>query len=193
MRLSEKNSDIFSVARQCEHCQGKLPLPARPVIQGSKSAKVLIIGQAPGIKAHDTNKPWNDPSGDRLRAWMGISKEDFYNERQIALIPMGFCYPGKGKSGDLPPRKECAPLWHEKLFNEMEIETTLLVGQYAQHYYLNDKRNLTERVQNWREYQPKHFVLPHPSPRNNIWLKKNPWFEQEVIPAMSKAIARALS
>ena len=157
-----------------------------------KTATVLIIGQAPGIKAHETNKPWNDPSGDRLRMWMGLSRQEFYDERKIALVPMGFCYPGKGKSGDLPPRPECAPLWHEKLFSQMPIKTRLLIGQYAQNYYLKDKLPLTQRVKNWRDYLPDFYVLPHPSPRNNIWLKKNPWFEDEVIPAMAKSIADAI-
>lgn len=123
---------------------------------------------------------------------MGLSREAFYDGSKMALVPMGFCYPGKGKSGDLPPRPECAPLWHESLFSQMQIKTTLLVGQYAQNYYLDDKCNLTERVKNWRNYLPDFYVLPHPSPRNNIWLKKNPWFEQEVIPAMAASIKEAI-
>ena len=185
----EKNNSYFESARQCTVCEKHLPLAPRPVFQGCAESRILIIGQAPGIKAHDSATPWNDASGDRLRYWMGVDRDAFYNERLFALIPMGFCYPGKGKSGDLPPRPECAPLWHERLFRQMKVGTTLLIGQYAQNYYLKDKRTLTERVKDWRDYLPDYYVLPHPSPRNNIWLKKNPWFEGEVIPAMRESIA----
>ncbi|GAC34810.1 uracil-DNA glycosylase family protein [Paraglaciecola polaris] len=179
----------FEQARNCRVCEAHLPLTPRPIIQGSQRAKILIIGQAPGLKAHQTQKPWNDPSGVRLRTWLGLSDAQFYDENNIAILPMGFCYPGKAKSGDKPPRKECAPLWHEKLIKYMAIKHILLIGQYAQSYYLADKLNLTQRVRNWQEYQPKYFVLPHPSPRNNIWLKKNPWFEEQVVPKMQSVVA----
>lgn len=184
---------IYRAARACQLCKHQLPLCPRPIFQASQSARVVIVGQAPGIKAHDSDKPWNDASGDRLRDWLGLSRDTFYNSANIALVPMGFCYPGKGKSGDLPPRKECAPAWHEQIFSTMEIKVTLLVGQYAQHYYLHDKQTLTDRVKLWRQYLPKYYVLPHPSPRNNIWLKRNPWFEEQVVPAMRRSIAAAIT
>ncbi|QHJ12113.1 Type-4 uracil-DNA glycosylase [Paraglaciecola mesophila] len=169
-----------------------MPLAPRPIIQGNQYSKVLIVGQAPGKLAHETKLPWNDASGVRLRKWLGISTEKFYDANNIAILPMGFCYPGKAKSGDKPPRKECAPTWHERLINSMSIEHILLIGQYAQTYYLNDKLSLTERVTNWKSYQPKYFVLPHPSPRNNIWLKKHPWFEDEIVPHMQRVLTKVL-
>ncbi|RAS53759.1 uracil-DNA glycosylase [Vibrio diazotrophicus] len=169
--------------RACDVCAHSLPLGANPVIQASKEAKLLIIGQAPGVKVHETSIPWNDPSGNRLRSWLDIDKETFYNPEKIAIMPMGLCYPGKGNSGDLPPRKECAPLWHQRVLAELpNIEMTLLVGQYAQNYYLKDKPStLTETVKQWQKWAPAFIPLPHPSPRNTLWLKKNPWFEEEVV------------
>lgn len=169
--------------RACDVCAHSLPLGANPVIQASKEAKLLIIGQAPGVKVHETSIPWNDPSGNRLRSWLDIDKETFYNPEKIAIMPMGLCYPGKGNSGDLPPRKECAPLWHQRVLAELpNIEMTLLIGQYAQNYYLKDKPvTLTETVQQWQKWAPRFIPLPHPSPRNTLWLKKNPWFEAEVV------------
>lgn len=169
-----------------------MPLSPRPIIQGNQRSKILIVGQAPGIKAHETNKPWNDASGERLRKWLNLNVQQFYNPDNIAILPMAFCYPGKASSGDKPPRKECAPLWHKRLISCMQIKHVLLIGQYAQNYYLEDKRSLTERVKVWQTYQPRFFVLPHPSPRNNIWLKKNPWFEQQVVLAMQHAIAKII-
>ncbi|WP_083879583.1 uracil-DNA glycosylase family protein [Paraglaciecola mesophila] len=169
-----------------------MPLSPRPIIQGNQRSKILIVGQAPGIKAHETNKPWNDASGERLRKWLNLNVQQFYNPDNIAILPMAFCYPGKASSGDKPPRKECAPLWHKRLISSMQIKHVLLIGQYAQNYYLQDKRSLTERVKDWQTYQPRFFVLPHPSPRNNIWLKKNPWFEQQVVLAMQHAIAKII-
>lgn len=169
-----------------------MPLSPRPIIQGNQRSKILIVGQAPGIKAHETNKPWNDASGERLRKWLNLNVQQFYNPDNIAILPMAFCYPGKASSGDKPPRKECAPLWHKRLISSMQIKHVLLIGQYAQNYYLEDKRSLTQRVKDWQTYQPRFFVLPHPSPRNNIWLKKNPWFEQQVVLAMQHAIAKII-
>lgn len=185
--------DIRRNIYACTLCQKHLPLAPRPIIQVSAKANILIIGQAPGIKAHDSNKPWNDPSGDRLRTWLGLEKEVFYDESKIALVPMGFCYPGKASSGDLPPRGECAPTWHAQLIASMPIQVIFLIGQYAQNYYLKDKLSLTQRVKQWREYQPHYFVLPHPSPRNNIWLKKNAWFEQEVVPGLRDRVSTLLT
>ncbi|SMO39244.1 Uracil-DNA glycosylase [Saccharicrinis carchari] len=156
----------------------------------------MIVGQAPGIKVHESGIPWADKSGDNLRKWLKVSEEQFYDTRLFAIIPMGFCYPGKGKSGDLPPRKECAPQWHEQLFRYMKnVKLVLLVGQYAQKYYLkeNTAKNLTETVKQYKHYLPQYFPLPHPSPLNNRWQKKNPWFNKEVLPALSEHVAHILN
>lgn len=167
-----------------------------PIIAASVKSKIIIIGQAPGRIVHQTNIPWNDKSGDNLRNWLGIDKTTFYNAEQIALMPMGFCYPGKGKSGNLPPRQECAPLWHNQLLAMMtNVELILLIGQYAQNYYLQDKakNTLTETVFNFKSYLPKYFPLPHPSPRNNIWQARNEWFGKETLPQLKKKIKNILS
>ncbi|MFA3792801.1 uracil-DNA glycosylase family protein [Aliiglaciecola sp. SL4] len=185
------NENDFDLARKCRECTDLLPLEPRPIIQGSSNSKICIIGQAPGLAAHNTNLPWNDASGDRLRSWIGLSKATFYDKNTVAILPMGFCYPGKSSSGDLPPIKRCAELWHQRLLALFSPKITLLVGQYAQRYYLNDKLNLTERVKNWQDYLPKYIVLPHPSPRNNIWLKKNEWFERSVLPEVKTLIQMA--
>lgn len=181
--------------KRCEICSAHLPLGANPVLAASSKSKIIIIGQAPGRVVHQTNIPWNDKSGDNLRKWLGVEKDFFYNKDLFALMPMGFCYPGTGKSGDLPPRTECAPLWHQKLLNEMpHTKLILLIGQYAQNYYLENKAKdtLTETVQQFENYLPKYFALPHPSPRNNIWLKKNEWFTKDVLPELQKKIAEIL-
>lgn len=191
--MDNQTEVLLSNVKNCNTCVGALPNPPRPIIQFSPSCAVLIIGQAPGIKAHDTMKPWNDASGERLRSWLGIDDMTFYNPLKIAIIPMGFCYPGKAKSGDLPPRRECAPQWHNQLISKLPTHVTFLIGQYAQNYYLQDKLTLTKRVKNWRAYQPDYFVLPHPSPRNNIWLKRNPWFEAEVLPKIRQRVSTLLA
>ena len=177
---------------ECRQCAGILE--PRPVIRVSQSAKLLIIGQAPGRKVHETGIPWNDPSGDRLREWLGLDRERFYDSRQVAIVPMGFCYPGKGRSGDLPPRPECQALWHVPLFEAMpHIEMTLLVGQYAQKAYLpHFRRSLTENVRHWRDCFPKWVPLVHPSPRNRLWLRRNPWFEETVVPALREEVHQML-
>jgi len=164
------------------------------VLRASNTARILIVGQAPGTRVHQTGIPWDDPSGERLRGWMQVDSELFYNEQHIAIIPMGFCYPGKGKSGDLPPRPECAPQWHERLLAELPaLRLTLLIGQYAQKYYLDTRRrSLTETVQDWQSCLPAYFPLPHPSPRNIRWFRNNPWFEAEVLPAFRIHTRRAL-
>jgi len=157
----------------------------------SANSKVIIIGQAPGRKVHESGVPWDDVSGNNLREWLGVSKESFYNPDNFAIVPMGFCYPGTGKSGDLPPRKECAPLWHPQLLEGIKnAELTLLIGQYAQKEYLGKaaERTLTATVQNFKHYAPEYIPLPHPSPRNNIWMKKNPWFAKEVLPDLKSRI-----
>lgn len=179
----------------CTICKDKLQLGVNPILAAHESSKIILIGQAPGLKVHQSGIPWDDMSGRRLRQWLNVSDETFYDAINIALIPMGFCYPGKGKSGDLPPRKECAEAWHKQLLSKMQkAELVLLVGQYAQKYYLqeNAKRTLTETVANYESYLPKYFPLPHPSPRNRFWLSKNPWFEKEVIPKLQDRIAALL-
>jgi uracil-DNA glycosylase len=188
-----KLENLLDEIRQCTICD--LPLGPRPVLAASETAKILIVGQAPGTKVHQSGIPWNDPSGNRLREWLAMDKELFYDESQIAIVPMGFCYPGKGKSGDLPPRKECALSWHEAVMEKMpNLELTLLIGQYAQQYYLGDKRykNLTETVTHWEEYLPKYIPLPHPSPRNRYWLKNNPWFEEQLVPELKSRVHQIL-
>ena len=190
--MASQSQVLLSKIKECNTCVGKLPYSPRPIIQYSPNCRVLVIGQAPGVKAHDSAKPWNDASGQRLRDWLGMNKTTFYDDKSVALIPMGFCYPGKGTSGDLPPRPECAPQWHGQLISKLPTHATFLIGQYAQSYYLKDKCSLTERVKNWRKYQPEYFVLPHPSPRNNIWLKRNAWFENDVIPLIRERVRTLL-
>jgi uracil-DNA glycosylase len=189
----ESLKSLLAEIRSCENCAADLPLGPRPILAAGKSSKILIIGQAPGIRVHESGIAWDDPSGKRLREWMGISTDDFYNEKKVAIVPMGFCYPGTGKSGDLPPRPECAELWHERLLKQLNsIELTLLLGQYSQKYILGDqaKRNLTETVANWKEYRPNRLPMPHPSPRNNRWLTRNAWFERELLPWLQRKVAK---
>ena len=173
-------------ARACRVCAEHLPLGPRPVVRASTSARLLIIGQAPGTRVHETGIPWNDPSGDRLRDWLGLDRDAFYDEERIAIMPMGFCYPGVDRNGgDKPPRRECAPLWHGRLLELMpSVDLTLLVGMYAQRRYLGRRRKptLTETVKAWRDYLPAYLPLPHPSWRNTAWLRKNPWFETDIVP-----------
>jgi uracil-DNA glycosylase len=193
--MSQALTKLVKDIRSCTLCTEHLPLGPRPIIQVSSSAKILIVGQAPGSRVHETGIPFNDPSGDRLREWMGIDKEVFYDEKKIALVPMGFCFPGTGKSGDLPPRPECADTWRVKLLEQLpNIKLTIIVGQYAQAWHLDKgaNENLTETVIAWKSYWPKAIPLPHPSPRNNIWLKKNPWFEEEVLPSLKKKVKAVL-
>jgi len=189
---------LIDQVRHCTLCAEHLPHGVRPVLQINSKAKILIAGQAPGRKVHESGIPFDDASGDRLREWMGISKETFYDDEQIAILPMGFCYPGTGKSGDLPPRPECALAWGEKLLQQLpNLELVLAIGQYAQAYHLpKKKKTLTETVQCWQTYleksHPAVLPLPHPSPRNNIWLKRNPWFVDEVLPILKQRINKSL-
>mgnify|MGYP001822809676 CR=1 FL=1 len=183
---------LLSDIRGCEVCKNHLPLGPRPIVAAHPDAKIVIIGQAPGTKVHKSGVPWDDPSGRQLRKWMGVTDAMFYDETKIALIPMGFCYPGKGKSGDLPPRKECAPLWHGPMLDKMpKLELVLLIGMYAQKYYLGKKvkKTLTETVASFETYLPKYLPLPHPSPRNRYWLTKNPWFGERVLPELQQRIS----
>lgn len=187
---------LLAEIRRCRECEAHLPRGPRPILAASSASRVLIIGQAPGVRVHESGTPWDDPSGKRLRDWMGVADTDFYDARKIALVPMGFCYPGTGKGGDLPPRPECARLWHERLLAELNrVTLTLLIGRYAHDYVLGGrkKESLTKTVQAWKELRPKLLPLPHPSPRNNRWLKKNPWFEEEVVPYLRRRVKRALS
>lgn len=181
--------------KQCRICEANLPLGLRPVVSVHPDAKVVIIGQAPGTKVHASGIPWDDPSGVQLRKWLNVTVETFYDNTKLAIIPMGFCYPGKGKSGDLQPRKECAPQWHELLFGELKhVELILLIGKYSQNYYLgaSAEKTLTETVQNFYRYLPKFLPLPHLSPRNRFWLAKNKWFEDEIIPELQNRIKNLL-
>jgi len=187
---------LIEEARACRVCAAHLPHGPRPVLRAAASARLLIVGQAPGSKVHATGIPWNDPSGDRLRDWLALDRETFYDEGRIAIVPMGFCYPGRdARGGDLPPRPECAPLWHPPLRATLTgVELTLLVGQYAQAHYLGRRRqsSLTETVRAWADYGPAFLPLPHPSWRNTGWLKKNPWFEADLLPELRARVRRIL-
>jgi len=188
--------ELLVQVRACRHCEAHLPLGPRPVLRAGAAARLLIIGQAPGTKVHESGVPWNDRSGERLRDWLAIDPDVFYDERRVAIVPMGFCYPGRDpRGGDKPPRPECAPLWHEPLRAELpKVELTLLVGLYAQGYYLGPRRkgSLTETVQAWRDYAPDILPLPHPSWRNTAWLKKNPWFETELLPVLRQRVGEMI-
>ena len=183
--------DLLKKVRSCEICKESLSHGVRPVLQADSQAKILIAGQAPGIKVHESGIPFDDASGKRLREWMGVSAEQFYNPEKVAIVPMGFCYPGTGKSGDLAPRAECAPHWRQNILDGLpNIELFLLIGKYAQDWHLSEGyKTLTENVRCWRSFGEDTLPLPHPSPRNNIWLKKNSWFEVDVLPALKQKVA----
>lgn len=186
---------ILKEARACTVCAEHLPLGPRPIVRAHKNSRILLIGQAPGTRVHNSGIPWNDPSGDRLRAWLDVDREKFYDESIFAIVPMGFCYPGTDpRGGDLPPRPECAPLWHANLRKYMpDIRLVILIGKYAQAFYLEDriKKTLGDTVRAYREYGAEFLPLPHPSPRNTLWLKKNPWFEKQIVPELRRRV-RAL-
>lgn len=186
---------LLAEVRACEICKESLPYGPRPVVQLDPESRILIVGQAPGRKVHESGVPFDDASGNRLRDWLGISRDDFYNPKKVALLPMGFCYPGTGISGDLPPRPECAPAWREELLERLKaLELTIVIGQYAQAYHLpGPKRSVTENVRAWKDYWPSIVPLPHPSPRNNRWLLNNPWFEAELVPKLKERVSEALS
>ncbi len=197
-------SDIFvqliSDVRQCTLCQDSLAHGVNPVLQISRSAKIIIAGQAPGLKVHKSGIPFDDKSGERLRTWLGVDSTSFYNDEIFAILPMAFCYPGKGKSGDLAPRPECAIKWREKILEQLpHVALIIAVGGYAQNWHLADEKEqrLTDTVKHWQKYSvnstPAVMPIPHPSPRNNIWLKKNPWFEKELIPSLQSHIRRLTS
>lgn len=190
-RLESLRRDVAA----CRICEAHLPLGPRPIASFSDTSRLVIIGQAPGIKVHESGIPWDDASGERLLEWTGLSAEQLHDPAKVALVPMGFCYPGKGKSGDNPPRPECAPQWHPKILAMLpDDRLTLLVGSYAQPYYLPETRKLsmTARIKGFRDYLPRYFPLPHPSWRSGIWMKKNRWFEAEVLPELRGQVARHL-
>lgn len=191
----ESFRSLLAQVRECTLCASSLPHGVRPVLQVHPAARILVAGQAPGRKVHASGIPFDDASGDRLRAWLGVTREQFYDPRAFAILPMGFCYPGTGKSGDLPPRPECAPAWRERLLAQLtDIRLTLVIGQYALAYHLPDApSSVTDAVREWRRTWPMSIALPHPSPRNNVWLSRNPWFEREVIPGLQGTVRELLS
>jgi uracil-DNA glycosylase len=188
-------STLLTEVRACNICEPHLPLGGRPVLQLHPKAKVLIAGQAPGRKVHESGVPFDDASGNRLREWMGVTREVFYDPEKIAILPMGFCYPGTGRSGDMPPRPECAPAWRKQLLAELHhLEFTLVIGRYAQAYHFGEAgASVTDLVKAWRSYWPRMIPLPHPSPRNNLWLRRNPWFESELLPSLRERVSEVLA
>lgn len=196
MDTSQSLKVLINEVRACKLCEEFLPFGAQPIIRAQPSCRLLIVGQAPGNLVHQTGIPFNDPSGDRLRNWLDIDRATFYDDNRIAIMPMGLCYPGKNpKGGDNPPRPECAPHWHNKIIKNLPlIELVLLVGRYAQVYYLKEKAkgSGTETILAWREYIPYFLPLPHPSWRNNVWLRKNPWFDKEILPYLRKCVHEIL-
>ena len=192
MSDDEDFAALLARVRECRLCADQLPHGPRPVLRAAPSARLRIVGQAPGTRVHETGIPWNDASGDRLRQWLGLERAAFYDESRIAIVPMGLCFPGSdAKGGDRPPRRECAPLWHPPLRARLsEVRLTLLVGSYAQAHYLGERRrdSMTATVAAWRDYAPEYLPLPHPSWRNSHWLKQNPWFETEVLPELRRRV-----
>lgn len=196
MTAGPRLPSLLKEVRACTICAAHLPHGPRPVLQADVRARILIAGQAPGRKAHASGVPFDDASGERLRQWLGVTREQFYDPKLVAILPMGFCYPGTGSSGDLPPRRECAPQWRARLLQAMpNIELTLVIGLHAMPWHLPDvaASSLTDTVRAWREYWPAVLPLPHPSPRNNIWLKANPWFADEVLPAVQARVRSLIS
>lgn len=195
--MTNEVDTLLEEIRACRLCEAHLPLGPRPVVQASAHSRLLIVSQAPGRKVHETGIPFNDPSGDRLREWLGIGRDTFYDPGKIAIAPMGFCFPGTGKGGDLPPRPECAPTWQPRLMPLLsQVRLTLVIGQYAQKALLGKqrRRNLTETVKDWREFlADQRLPLPHPSPRNQMWLRRNPWFTDELLPELRTRVAAVLA
>jgi uracil-DNA glycosylase len=194
--MSDLNA-LLARARACTHCAADLPLGPRPVVRGQDTARLLIVGQAPGIRVHRSGLPWDDPSGARLRQWLDLTPKVFYDESRVAIVPMGLCYPGENpKGGDNPPAKACAPLWQDAFRHTFtQVRLILLIGLYAQRWHLKDPPpapTLTATVANWAAYGPAAFPLPHPSWRNSAWIKKNPWFSNSVLPALRHRVHSAL-
>ncbi len=189
MKSDLSRQSLLESIRACTICKDDLPLGPRPILQFSASAKLLIVGQAPGRITQHKGVPFDDPSGDRLRDWLGVDRSTFYDATKIAILPMGFCFPGTGKNGDLPPRPECAPAWREPVLASLKsVELTLIIGRYAIDWHLPEYTGctVTTAVRSWADVWPRQLILPHPSPRNNRWLKTNPWFEEEIIPALRR-------
>jgi uracil-DNA glycosylase len=187
--------DLLFKIRNCVICKAHLPLGPRPILTAHPDSKIVLISQAPGTKVHASGIPWDDAGGKQLRKWLGVTTDEFYDPKNFAIVPMGFCYPGRGNSGDLPPRPECAPQWHEQIWELMpNVELVILIGMYAQKYYLKKdaKKTLTETVDNYQDYLPNYYPLPHPSPRNRFWVTRNPWFEKEVVPNLKRVIQSTL-
>ena len=188
-------ASLLTEVRACTICEAHLPLGPRPILQLHPKARILIAGQAPGRKVHESGVPFDDASGNRLREWLGVTREVFYDPEQISILPMGFCFPGTGKSGDLPPRPECEPAWRQRLLDRLRhLEVTLVLGKYAQAYHFGEaSSSVTALVKSWPTYWPNKIPLPHPSPRNNIWLRRNPWFETELLPSLRKRVSEILA
>ena len=185
---------LLAEIRRCELCAQHLPLGPRPIVQAGRGARILIAGQAPGRRVHESGVPFDDPSGERLRSWMGVTPAQFYDPELVAIAPMGFCFPGTGTGGDLPPRPECAPAWRERLLAELTgVELTLVIGKYAHDYHLGAESSVTETVASWRDRWPVVVPLPHPSPRNNRWLRATPWFDTELLPELRKRVGDVLA
>ncbi|TWG89309.1 uracil-DNA glycosylase [Cupriavidus gilardii J11] len=194
-RIEPPLDALLAQVRGCRVCEAQLPLGPRPVVRAHSDARILIVGQAPGTRVHATGIPWNDASGKRLREWLGVDDDTFYDETRLAIVPMGFCYPGRGNGGDNPPRPECARLWMDQILARLtHIELTLLVGRYAQAHFLGagNKASLTDTVMAWRDYAPRFVPLPHPSPRNQGWFKRHPWFSEQVLPMVRERVAGIL-
>lgn len=186
--------DLLCEIRDCRVCGEHLPLGPRPIIEASRKSKIVLISQAPGRVVHESGIAWKDQSGKKLREWLGVNEDTFYNTDNFAILPMGFCYPGKAKTGDLPPRKECAPLWHNRVWNQLEsTKLQILIGSYATKYYLGKSGTLTAMVKDHQQFLPEFWPLPHPSPVNRFWRLKNPWFEEEIVPELQNKIAEILS
>ena len=187
--------DLLTEVRACRACEQYLPLGPRPIVRAGIASRILIVGQAPSASVHASGIPWNDASGERLRGWLGVDAASFHDESKFSIIPMGFCYPGRGNGGDNPPRRECAPMWQDSLLKQLpNIRLTLLIGSYAQHHYLRSrcKPSLTQTVTAWRDYAPDIIPLPHPSPRNTAWFQRHPWFENEVLPMLRDRVKSLL-
>jgi uracil-DNA glycosylase len=194
-RAPTELESLLGEIRACRICEASLPMEPRPILRANASARLLVVGQAPGTLVHGSGIPFSDASGMRLRGWLGLDRDAFYDEAKVAIVPMGFCYPGRGASGDLPPRPECSRTWHHRLLPLLpNVQLVLAIGQYAQVYFLGDqrKKTLTDTVMAWRDYAPRHFPLPHPSPRNVAWFRHNAWFDDEVVPALRKRVEAAL-
>ncbi|KZD12260.1 uracil-DNA glycosylase family protein [Oceanibaculum pacificum] len=194
--VEQRLEALLAEISACRLCAAHLPLGPRPVLRAAPTARVMLVGQAPGTKVHKTGIPFNDPSGDTLRDWLGVGRDIFYDESRIAIMPMGLCYPGRDvRGGDSPPRPECAPLWHRQVRTLLpRIELTVLIGSYAQAYYLGDRRgnSVAETVARWRDYLPDFLPTPHPSPRNRNWLRQRPWFQDEVVPELRRRVQALL-